>query len=79
MYGMSLLLSDWMHCNKNEGYRGRDYDFVLFCLALLLCFSKRANAVNHKLLRMIHSIGEEGFCKHFPVARSISVNFVCVP
>lgn len=51
MYGMSLLLSDWMHCNKKEGYRGRDYDFVLFCLALLLCFPKRANAVNHKPLK----------------------------
>ena len=29
--GLSLRLSKWMHYNKNEGYGGGHYAFVLFC------------------------------------------------
>lgn len=56
MYGMSLSLSHWMHCNKNEESRARDYDVILFCfvwlshlfICLFVFMKELMNVVNHK-------------------------------
>lgn len=55
--GLSLLLSKWLHYNKNEGYGEGHYAFVL----LFVYCNKRANAVNHKPSTVTHSMGEEVF------------------